>query len=210
MGIPIPGKDGLYIETGPWSLVLAMMSSSTPVLPALVVSATTQSNARSACNGSTRSAGATLSDWWPIQTMFVAGSTYQWQNCEVDVDGTMFDVEATFCYLGDIMCSGDSAIAARCCVAWGKFIKLLPFLTTRYLSPSICGKVYEACVHWNNPWTAAITVTWSAGFVAIKTDTKHPQVHFHRNLALRILSWSSAVSDSVLYQIYHKLFVSRH
>ena len=69
---------------------------------------------------------------------------------EVDVDGTMLDVEATFCNLGDILCSGDSAIAARCCVAWGKLRKVMPFLITRYLSPSICGKVYDACVHRNN------------------------------------------------------------
>ena len=41
---------------------------------------------------------------------------------EVDVDGTMLDVEDTFCYLDDMLCSGEdceSAIAARC-VAWGK------------------------------------------------------------------------------------------
>ena len=65
---------------------------------------------------------------------------------EVDVDGTMLDVEATFCYM---LCSGggcDNAIVARCCVAWGKFRKLLPVLTTRHLSPRICGKVYEACI----------------------------------------------------------------
>ena len=30
-----------------------------------------------------------------------------------------------------------SAIAARCCVPWGKFRKLLPVLTTRHLSPRI-------------------------------------------------------------------------
>ena len=39
---------------------------------------------------------------------------------EVDVDGTMLDVEVTFCYLGDMLCSDggcDSAIAVRCCVA---------------------------------------------------------------------------------------------
>ena len=33
----------------------------------------------------------------------------------------MLDVEATFCYLGDMPCSGGdsgSAIAARFCVAW--------------------------------------------------------------------------------------------
>ena len=60
---------------------------------------------------------------------------------EVDVDGTMLDVEATFCYLKDNLCSGDSAIAGRCCVAWGKLRKLLPVLTTRYLSPRICARV---------------------------------------------------------------------
>ena len=60
----------------------------------------------------------------------------------------MLDVEATFCYLCDILCSG--AIAARCCVAWGKFRKLLSVLTIRYLSPRICGKVYEVCVCPNN------------------------------------------------------------
>ena len=41
---------------------------------------------------------------------------------EVDVDGSMLGVEATFCYLDDMMCSGggyDSTIAARSCVAWG-------------------------------------------------------------------------------------------
>ena len=66
-----------------------------------------------------------------------------------DVDSTMLDVEATFCYLGDMLCSGrgcDSGIAARCCVVSGKFRKLLPVLTTRHLSLKICGKVYEACV----------------------------------------------------------------
>ena len=59
---------------------------------------------------------------WPI-----GGRTVN----EVDVDGTMFDVEATFCCLGDMLCScGDcyNAIAARCCVAWGKLRKLLPVL----------------------------------------------------------------------------------
>ena len=61
---------------------------------------------------------------------------------EVDVNGTMLDVEATFCYLGDMLCSGagcDSAIAANCCVAWGKFREVLPVLTSRHLSPRIYG-----------------------------------------------------------------------
>ena len=43
---------------------------------------------------------------------------------EVDVHGTKLHMEPSFCNLGDMLSSGggcDSAIAARCCVAWGKF-----------------------------------------------------------------------------------------
>ena len=68
----------------------------------------------------------------------------------VDVDVTMLDVEATCCYLGDMLCSGgdcDNAMAARCCVAWGKFRKPMLDLTTWHFSPRIRSKVYEACVH---------------------------------------------------------------
>ena len=139
-----------------WFLVLAMLSSrnlaSTPVLPALGLSATTQSSAHSACGGSTRSALASLSK------QRVAASNYVCHRCKgdarpingrtVDVSGTMLGVEAIFCYLCDILCSG--AIAPRCCVTWGKFRKLLSVLTARYLSPRICGKVYEACICPNN------------------------------------------------------------
>ena len=69
---------------------------------------------------------------------------------QVYVDGTKLDVGDTFCYLDDMLCSGrgcDSANAARCCVAWGKFRKLLPVLTSRHLSPKVRGKVNMACVH---------------------------------------------------------------
>ena len=144
------------IRPSSWFLVLAMLSSrnlaSTPVLPALGLSATTQLSAHSACGGSTRSALASLSK------QLVAASNYVCRRCKgearpingrtVDIGGTMLDVEATFCYLCDILCS--SAIAATCCVASGKFRKLLSVLTARYLSPRICGKVYEACVCPNN------------------------------------------------------------
>ena len=68
---------------------------------------------------------------------------------QVDVDGTSLDVEANFCYLGDMLCAGggcERAIATRCCVAWGKFRKLLPILTRRHLSYKIRGEVYSACV----------------------------------------------------------------
>ena len=69
---------------------------------------------------------------------------------QVDVKGTKLGVEDTFCYLGVMLCYGggcDSAIAARCCVAWGKFRKLLSVLTSRHLSPKVRGKVYMGCVH---------------------------------------------------------------
>ena len=63
---------------------------------------------------------------------------------QADVEGTKLDVEDTFCYLGEMLCSGggcDSAIAARCCVACGKFRKLFPVLTSRHLSPKVRGKI---------------------------------------------------------------------
>ena len=60
-----------------WSWVLAMISSrnlaSTPVLSALVVSATTPSNAHNACCESTRGTVASQSDGWPTQTMSATG-----------------------------------------------------------------------------------------------------------------------------------------
>ena len=59
---------------------------------------------------------------------------------EADIDVTM---------LGGMLCSGgdcDRATATKCCVAWEKFRKLLPVLTTRHLSLNIHGNVYTACV----------------------------------------------------------------
>ena len=67
----------------------------------------------------------------------------------VDVDSTQLDVEATFCYLGDMFSAGggcDHAIDARCCAAWGKFGKLLPILTSKHISFKTRSKVFTACV----------------------------------------------------------------
>ena len=69
---------------------------------------------------------------------------------EVDIDGTMLDVEASFCCLGDNLCSGgdcDSAIAAIRCVACEEFRKLIPVLTTWHLSPRKHSKLCKACGH---------------------------------------------------------------
>ena len=117
---------------------------------------------------------------------------------EVDVDGTTLDVNATFCY-GDMLWFGggcDSAIAARCCMAWGKFRKLLPVQTTRHLLPKIHGMVFRPAFappcstvakHGDQtPLTCSrsveMTSPWSVRFVAPKTETKHHQLHYYRNL----------------------------
>ena len=72
--------------------------------------------------------------------------------------------------MGDVSC--DSAIAARCCVAWGKFRKLLPVLTTRHISPRILDKVYEVCIrsamlHGSKTWGAKDRVLQSRNYCAI-------------------------------------------
>ena len=38
------------------------------------------------------------------------------------------------------------AIITRCCTAWGKFKKLLPVLTSKHISLTVRGKVFDACV----------------------------------------------------------------
>ena len=46
---------------------------------------------------------------------------------QVELDGTLLDVEASFCYLGDMLSSGGGcalAISTRCSTAWRKFRKL--------------------------------------------------------------------------------------
>ena len=79
---------------------------------------------------------------------------------QVEVDGRLLDVEASFCYLGDMLSAGGGctlAIATRCSTAWGKFRKLLPILTSRHVSPLTCGKVFSAFIcsallHGSETW----------------------------------------------------------
>ena len=62
---------------------------------------------------------------------------------QVEADGRLLDVEASFCYLGDMLSAGGGcalAIATRCSTAWGKFRKLLPILTSKHVSPLTRGK----------------------------------------------------------------------
>ncbi|RUS78708.1 hypothetical protein EGW08_013529 [Elysia chlorotica] len=82
---------------------------------------------------------------------------------QVDVDGAMLDVEASFCYLGDMLCAGggcELAIITRCCTAWGKFKKLLPLLTSKHVTLKTRGKIFNTCIrsallHGSETWAPA-------------------------------------------------------
>jgi len=84
---------------------------------------------------------------------------------EVAVNGTNLEVEASFCYLGDMICAGGGcglAITTRCCTAWGKFKKLLPILTSKHISLLTRGKVFNTCVraallHASETWAPNAT-----------------------------------------------------
>ena len=77
---------------------------------------------------------------------------------QVEVDGTLLEVGASFCYLGDRLSGGCAlAIATRCSTAWGKFRKLLPKLTSKHVSPLTRGKVFSASIrssllHGSETW----------------------------------------------------------
>ncbi|RUS78519.1 hypothetical protein EGW08_013731 [Elysia chlorotica] len=82
---------------------------------------------------------------------------------QVDVDGAMLDVEASFCYLGDMLGAGggcELAIITRCCTAWGKFKKLLPLLTSKHVTLKTRGKIFNTCIrsallHGSETWAPA-------------------------------------------------------
>ena len=79
---------------------------------------------------------------------------------QVDVDGTLLNVESNLCYLGDMLCAGGGcklAIVTRCSTAWGKFKRLLPILTSKHVSLRTRWKVFNACVrsallHGSETW----------------------------------------------------------
>ena len=139
-----------------WSLVLAMLSSrnlaNAPVLPALVVSAATQSSAHSACGGSTRSAVASLNNCWPLQTMSAAGVRVRLSLSMAELWMSMAPclmwkpLSATYV----ISCTPVPLLPDHMLCGPGNVQENLSVLTARYLSPRICGKVHEACVSPNN------------------------------------------------------------
>ena len=70
------------------------------------------------------------------------------------------DVVAKFCYLGDMLEAGGGctkAITNRCGIAWSKFRKLRPVLTSRQIPFHVRGSVYSTCVraamlHGSETW----------------------------------------------------------
>ena len=113
---------------------------------------------------------------------------------QVDVDGTLLDVESYFCYLGDMLCAGGGcklAIVTRCSTAWGKFKKLLPILTSKHVSLRTRGKVFNAfyVLPYNMVMKpghllrqtcssfARTTDQWSAGSVESEMMMKCPRTH---------------------------------
>ena len=106
-----------------------------------------------------------------IQGRIVANQYYVCPRCrarpidgrtvtKVDVDGTLLDVEASFCYLVDMLSAGGGcslAIITRCCIAWGKFKKLLLIQTSKHISLTVREKVFDACfrpalLHGSEAW----------------------------------------------------------
>ena len=58
---------------------------------------------------------------------------------------------ATFCYLGDMLCSGwswASAIFAKWCETWIQFRKFWLVLTPSQFSPNVCSKVCGIYIHF--------------------------------------------------------------
>ena len=116
---------------------------------------------------------------------------------EVDVDDNM----ATFCYVGDKLDSGggcNSAVAARCCVAWGKLETLACPGTSQigYAASCMRPAFSHLCSTAAKPGehivlscsgSASMPAPWSAESVTPKTEMKHLHIHYYRNLALRIL-----------------------
>ena len=185
------------------------------VLSAPVVSATTPSSAHIACYGSMRGATAPLSHWWPTQTMSAA-------DVMVRLGPSMAELWLKWMSMPPCLMWGLlSATEVTCCAPVGVAIvpllpdvtwpgescrKFLPVLTTRHLSPKVCGNVFKSWVRlvmphdsqtWgpNNPELqrpAAMTVLWSAGIFTQKTEM-NPQPRYYRNLELRTFRHSFAV-----------------
>ena len=74
---------------------------------------------------------------------------------QVNIDRSLLDAEASFCYLGGMLSAGGGcslAIITRCCIASGKFKKLLPILTSKHISLSLWEGVWRLCPLCSSSW----------------------------------------------------------
>ena len=137
---------------------------------------------------------------------------------EVDVKGTMLDAEAmsaTCCGPVGVMTTPLCQMSCGMGKAHGE---TLPVLTNKDISPKIRARCTRPASVWlystvvkhgdqtilNCSSFAAMIALWSAGSLAPTTETKVPQLHYYRNLALRILRQSFAVRSSdgmVMYSV---------
>ena len=85
---------------------------------------------------------------------------------EISVDGVAYDVECSFCYLGDMLCAEggcDLAATTRYSVAWGKFREILPVLTSKHISLKTRGRIFSSVVratmlHGSETWAPTAVV----------------------------------------------------
>ena len=116
----------------------------------------------------------------------------------------MLDVETTFCYLGDMLCSGwgcdsISRIATGCCLAWVKLRKLLsspPGISSclRCVARCMCMACVHAAIIYNSE-------TWKANSSDLQRlyHNDHSMIrwlHYSRKLVLRLLRQSFAVGGT--------------
>ena len=83
---------------------------------------------------------------------------------QVDVDGTLLEVEPNFSFHGDMLCDVGGcklAIITRFGIAWGMFKRLFPILTSKHVSLRTHGKVFNPCVrsgllHGSETWAPTV------------------------------------------------------
>ena len=79
---------------------------------------------------------------------------------EIQVGPDKLEVEASFCYLGDMLSAAggcELSTTTHVKTSWKKFKELIPVLSSRHLSFKTCGRVYSSCV-----WSAMLhaSETW--------------------------------------------------
>ena len=191
-----------------WSPVLTLLfkrnQASIPVLSAARVLATTPSSAHSASCGSSRSAAASLSDWWLTQTTSPPGikvsldpsTAYQWLKWMLNAPTLMWRLL--------------SAIWVTCCALVVAVTVPLPpdavwpgESSRSYCLSSPPGTSHLRCVARCTWPVSAPLCSTVAKHVAPRSKMKHLHPHYSRNMAIRILRQSFAVGSWYVMDMYN-------